>query len=793
MKYLIFSGLLVAAMAFTGMSQVISDFEGGTTDGWTSEGDGVYYWESGTGNPGGCMRVDDDATGNWNRAFAPLKFLGDWSMADANDTLKAEIFLHRMATTYAANNFVFRISGPGGQATAILSPTPVTDVWTTYKVSLSQADWQLDNGSWSALLQHVHTLIVTMEYISGDEYNRLDNVSISFTPVLLPVVPVICSGFEEGTFDGWYFTGTGTSTNQSSGGSPGRYISVANGSSTGYAFAPSKFLGDWTALDNHAAEICFDLRVTTTGTLLANDAFLRISGPGGAAKIAMSSNLQEAFGLWHTFAYPVEASAWTMESGTWSTLLAQVTELRMCLEFSASTETVGLDDFCISNIPPVTDFSANPTHTFAGNPVQFTDLSDKAPTTWSWSFGDGETSAVQDPSHTYSQPGTYTVSLTTSNHFGSDTETKIAYISVAGIDGCELFADDFAATTISPFWSIINGTWGISSGTLRQTSNYYGTPINDGCYAITGSVLWDNSMISADIESTDDDQVGLVFRFQDTQNMYLFLWTLQTPFRALYKWVNGVGTILASDSVGYVKNTWYHVKMGGYGGNIGLWIDGQLVLSATDATWPSGKAGLYCRGNQNSLYDNVQVECAIWDTVTPGNATIGSGQSACYEATSVIITGGGSAFVVQPGGNATLVAGEKIVMLPSTQVMPGGFLLARIAADDTYCAFPPAEAPQLPEMSTAGGTAGPAPDDNKLRIRPNPASGKFFIDMPETSSVSARLDIFTIMGKPVISQNISAGQQISIDLSGHPSGLYLVRITTGDAVFCGRVLLFRGE
>nr|NQU91316.1 hypothetical protein [Bacteroidota bacterium] len=50
--------------------QIISDFSN-NADNWHSEGDGAYYWESDAGNPGGCLRVDDDATGGMNYAYAP--------------------------------------------------------------------------------------------------------------------------------------------------------------------------------------------------------------------------------------------------------------------------------------------------------------------------------------------------------------------------------------------------------------------------------------------------------------------------------------------------------------------------------------------------------------------------------------------------------------------------------------------------------------------------------------------------------------------------------------------------
>lgn len=86
-------------------------------------------------------------------------------------------------------------------------------------------------------------------------------------------------------------------------------------------------------------------------------------------------------------------------------------------------------------VPPVADFSASETQITAGNSVTFTDLSENIPTSWSWTFEGGTpaTSTEQNPTVTYSEPGEYTVTLVASNAFGSDTETKTEYISVAAV------------------------------------------------------------------------------------------------------------------------------------------------------------------------------------------------------------------------------------------------------------------------------------------------------------------------------------------------------------------------
>ena len=82
--------------------------------------------------------------------------------------------------------------------------------------------------------------------------------------------------------------------------------------------------------------------------------------------------------------------------------------------------------------PTVTkaEFSGSPTTGKAPHSVQFTDNSTNAVSV-SWNFGDGVQSSEKNPSHTYAKPGIYTVIMTATGKNGSDSETKIGYISVS--------------------------------------------------------------------------------------------------------------------------------------------------------------------------------------------------------------------------------------------------------------------------------------------------------------------------------------------------------------------------
>jgi PKD repeat protein len=90
----------------------------------------------------------------------------------------------------------------------------------------------------------------------------------------------------------------------------------------------------------------------------------------------------------------------------------------------------------VQSFPPTSGSGPRPSAQFTASPVlgkvplavTFTDLSTGSPDTWNWSFGDGNTSALENPTYLYNTSGTFTVRLVVSNNAGSDSETKSYYI-----------------------------------------------------------------------------------------------------------------------------------------------------------------------------------------------------------------------------------------------------------------------------------------------------------------------------------------------------------------------------
>jgi PKD repeat protein/Zn-dependent protease len=81
--------------------------------------------------------------------------------------------------------------------------------------------------------------------------------------------------------------------------------------------------------------------------------------------------------------------------------------------------------------PPVADFFASTRYGPAPFTVSFSDSSrGYTPMTYQWEFGDGTGSDWQNPTHAYRSEGEYTVRLTVTNQYGSDTKTVTGFIGV---------------------------------------------------------------------------------------------------------------------------------------------------------------------------------------------------------------------------------------------------------------------------------------------------------------------------------------------------------------------------
>ncbi|MCP4614258.1 MAG: DUF1080 domain-containing protein, partial [Planctomycetes bacterium] len=170
-------------------------------------------------------------------------------------------------------------------------------------------------------------------------------------------------------------------------------------------------------------------------------------------------------------------------------------------------------------------------------------------------------------------------------------------------------------------WSLVDqGTlagpmaWSAASGTMVQSSNVHSSLLVDpvaklGTYAYWQAGMgWTDYTAVVTIKSTDNDAIGIMFRYQDEDNYYRFIWDKERNSRQLVKCEDGVFSVLVEDSVPYVTGKEYQVKIAVQGNSLQVSIDGGLVFSATDGSFSTGSIALYSWGNSSSYFDNILVE-----------------------------------------------------------------------------------------------------------------------------------------------------------------------------------------
>lgn len=130
----------------------------------------------------------------------------------------------------------------------------------------------------------------------------------------------------------------------------------------------------------------------------------------------------------------------------------------------------------LSSAPPVAAISVDDTTPPVAVPVQFHDLSAGAPSSWYWYFGDGNTSTQQHPTHAYTAPGSYTVTMISYTCNQSDTTTLVVTVQ------------DYPVISIVP--DSISGTVGCGDS-IRIPVMVYNT--GGGDLVISGNTVVNNS------------------------------------------------------------------------------------------------------------------------------------------------------------------------------------------------------------------------------------------------------------------------------------------------------------
>lgn len=253
-------------------------------------------------------------------------------------------------------------------------------------------------------------------------------------------------------------------------------------------------------------------------------------------------------------------------------------------------------------VPPVANFTANVTEGNAPLAVQFTDQSTGNVTSWAWNFGDGNTSTVQHPSHTYAVAGTYTVSLNVSNAYGFSTETKTNYITVLAPPVANFtanitegnaplavqFNDTSTGNVTAWFWAFGDG----NTSTVQHPVHIYETPGNYTA-SLTASNAYGNDT------RTREDYIRVTKSFVDfviDENVFVYGNALQF----------GGGNVNGPGATVIITGGLDTADLNG-GASIAvseIYIDGDVVLD-------HGSAGLGSAEEPGAIY--VNGDLTLWN------------------------------------------------------------------------------------------------------------------------------------------------------------------------------------
>jgi hypothetical protein len=193
------------------------------------------------------------------------------------------------------------------------------------------------------------------------------------------------------------------------------------------------------------------------------------------------------------------------------------------------------------------------------------------------------------------------------------------------------------------------------------------------------------------------------------------------------------------------------------------------------------------------------VECSVVTdvskiTVIPGvptqlplaNVTVANGQVICYNATQTItVAGNGTYYTIQPGGSATMIAGQNIIYYSGTTVLAGGYLHGYLAPGGPYCGAPL----PIPASLTGQDELRFVPEQPFFSLYPNPTAGGFSLELrglDETAEL--KVEIYGIFGDRVFSAVLNGKRKYDFSLAEKPVGVYFIRVVSGKHAGTGKII-----
>ena len=472
--------------------------------------------------------------------------------------------------------------------------------------------------------------------------------------------------------------------------------------------------------------------------------------------------------------YPSSWS-WTFDGGTPATSTDQNPQVTY---FTAGTYTVSLyvenpngNDtetktayitVSENTTPPVADFSASQTDIQVGESVNFTDLSQNYPTSWSWEFEGGtpNTSTEQNPQNiVYNTAGTYQVRLVATNAAGNDVEVKTAYITV-NLDYCD------AGATNSTAYEYIND---VICGDINNT----GTGLSSNGYA-------DYSNLSTDVSLNQDVTLSVnIGSVYNTDKLYVWAdWNLDGDFD------DAGEQVYVSSQQGVANQTInFTVPANASSGNVRLRIRLNDTQNGSLET-PCGTSG-YGEVEDYTLHvtGTSQETAPIADFIA-SQTDIQVGESVNF--TDLSQNNPTSWSWTFEGGtpNTSTEQNPQNITYNSAGTYTVTLLATNSAGSDTET--------KTAYINVSNITGVQKTETNLiLSLYPNPASNNVNIQFESKQNQAYKLVLTDVAGKTLLQENIPCSKtfNIQINLNNYEKGMYYIKIYNENTLLNAQKLI----
>jgi hypothetical protein len=193
-------------------------------------------------------------------------------------------------------------------------------------------------------------------------------------------------------------------------------------------------------------------------------------------------------------------------------------------------------------------------------------------------------------------------------------------------------------------------------------------------------------------------------------------------------------------------------------------------------------SGVNSCGSGVSSSQMVTINPPLTGNVNLQGITVHPGENFCYTGKKITAAGTGTIYIVQNGGQATMMAADTVRLRSGTKVHSGGKLLASV----THYCIPCQTSKSLVIVSGQFESKNEAMNQSQriesfFRAYPNPVSDDITVELLDrrVSPSVVNVQIVNLLGDKIYKTEMIAEFRKTISMQGWKSGVYLLRVSDG--------------